>query len=84
MLKGKITSMRENCETAELESKASRETIMRLVTEAEREQKSVNRHAMDMEALRLVSHGCIWGMLGVQSRFSVIRSKSFVKIPQIR
>ena len=53
-LRGKITSMREHMESAELEHKASRETIMRLVAEAEKEQKLTTKFTMDLDTLRLV------------------------------
>lgn len=55
MLRSKIASMREYMESAELEHKASRETILRLVTEAEREQKSSNKYCLEIDAVRMVS-----------------------------
>jgi hypothetical protein len=55
MLKGKIATMKEHCHSAELETKASRETIMRLVSETDREQRSTNKFTMDMENCRMVS-----------------------------
>ena len=56
MLRGKIATLKEHCQTAELETKASRETIMRLVSESEREQKQVDKYTLDMDKVRLV--GC--------------------------
>lgn len=53
MLRGKITSMKEYMQTAEVEHKASRETILRLVAEAEREQNSVSKYSLEMDHLRL-------------------------------
>ena len=55
MLRGKLTTMKEYLTSAEVENKASRETIMRLVTETEREQRSVSKFTLDMDNLRLVS-----------------------------
>ncbi|ELU12895.1 hypothetical protein CAPTEDRAFT_173947 [Capitella teleta] len=51
-LRSKFASMREHLENAQLEHKASRETILRLVSEAEREQKSSNKYCMEMDSLR--------------------------------
>ena len=55
LMKGKLASMKEYMNTAEVENKASRETIMRLVSEAEREQKFASRYTVEMDNLRLVS-----------------------------
>ena len=54
LLQGKLTTMKEYLSSAELENKASRETIMRLVSETEREQKSASRYTLEMDTLRLV------------------------------
>ena len=54
MLRGKMATMKEYLSSAEVENKASRETIMRLVTEAEREQRSVGKFTLDLDNLRLV------------------------------
>ena len=47
--------MKEYLSNAELETKASRETIMRLVSESEKEQQSNNRYALEMDTIRTVS-----------------------------
>ncbi len=54
-LKGKIMSMKEYVTSAETETKACRETIMRLVTEAEKEQASATKFSMELDSLRVVS-----------------------------
>lgn len=54
-MKSKLASMKEYMSTAEVENKASRETIMRLVSETEREQKFVSRYTVEMDNLKLVS-----------------------------
>ena len=46
--------MKEYVNNAEVETKASRETIMRLVSEAEKEQKSASRFNLEIDNLRLV------------------------------
>ena len=46
--------MKEYTNNAELETKACRETIMRLVTEAEKEQKSATKYSLELDSLRLV------------------------------
>ena len=55
MLRGKITTLREHYQSAELETKASRETIMRLVSEAEREQRTAGKFSMELERYKMVS-----------------------------
>ena len=54
MLKGKMVSMNEHLNKTNLETKASRETIMRLVSEVGREQRVATQYTTDMENLRLV------------------------------
>lgn len=51
MLKGKLATMKDYVGQAELEQQTNRETIARLMFEAEREQKSVSRCTLDMENL---------------------------------
>lgn len=54
-LKGKILTLNEHLNETQLETKASRETIMRLVSEMGREQKVATRYTVDIEKLRIVS-----------------------------
>ncbi|XP_030054333.1 coiled-coil domain-containing protein 170 [Microcaecilia unicolor] len=51
-LKGRIVSLEETINVHEMESKASRETIMRLVSEVNREQKKLATYTEEMETLR--------------------------------
>ncbi|XP_064602879.1 coiled-coil domain-containing protein 170-like isoform X2 [Liolophura sinensis] len=53
LLKGKLVTLNEMLTNTELESKASRETIMRLVSEVGREQKVANRYNTNYDSLRL-------------------------------
>ncbi len=46
--------MKEYVNNAEVETKASRETIMRLVSEAEKEQRNNSRYSVEMDGLRVV------------------------------
>ena len=46
--------MKEYVNNAEVETKASRETIMRLVSEAEKEQRNNSRFNVEMDNLRVV------------------------------
>ena len=55
-MKGKIVTMQEHLNETSLETKASRETIMRLVSEVGREQKITTKFTEDVEALRLVCY----------------------------
>ncbi|CAM4646467.1 unnamed protein product [Lepidochelys kempii] len=51
MLKGKIPTLAEAINVHEIESKASRETIMRLVSEVSKEQKRAIVYSQDMDKL---------------------------------
>ncbi|CAG5130218.1 unnamed protein product [Candidula unifasciata] len=51
-LKGRILTLNEHLNETQLETKASRETIMRLVSEMGREQKVATRYTSDIEKLR--------------------------------
>lgn len=52
MLKGKLLTLTEALNNSELETKASRETIMRLVSEIGREEQTRNKYTSEMEALQ--------------------------------
>ncbi|KAJ8045829.1 hypothetical protein HOLleu_08927 [Holothuria leucospilota] len=52
-LKGKLATLEESLSSTELESKASRETIQRLVNEIDREQKTYMSNATQVERLKL-------------------------------
>jgi len=54
MLRGKILTLNETLNNSELETKASRETIMRLVSEMGREQSLQSRYESERETLRSV------------------------------
>lgn len=51
MLKGKLATLKDYVSQTEFEQQTNRETIMRLMCEAEREQKSISRYTLDMENL---------------------------------
>ncbi|KAI0225840.1 hypothetical protein LSAT2_023409 [Lamellibrachia satsuma] len=53
IFKGKEVTLKEHLLSAEAENKASRETIMRLVNESEREKKFSSRYTVEVENLRL-------------------------------
>ncbi|XP_071164540.1 coiled-coil domain-containing protein 170-like [Mytilus edulis] len=53
VLKGKLVTLKEALNSTELETKASRETIMRLVSEVGKEQKVATRYTSDLERLRV-------------------------------
>ena len=52
--------MKEYVNNAEVETKASRETIMRLVSEAEKEQRNNSRFNVEMDNLRVVCMKCFY------------------------
>lgn len=54
ILKGKLVTLNETLANTELETKASRETIMRLVSEVGREQKASTATSTEIQNLRLV------------------------------
>lgn len=53
LLKGKLMTLSETLTNSQLESKASRETIMRLVSEMGREQKVTTRYTAEIENIRM-------------------------------
>lgn len=53
MLRGKLVTLNEMLSNSEMESKASRETIMRLVSEVSREQKVTSHSSFELNNLRL-------------------------------
>ena len=55
VMRGKLLTLNETLAHTELETKASRETIMRLVSEVGREQKASTTHHTEIQNLRLVS-----------------------------
>lgn len=72
LMKGKIVTLTETLNNTQIESKASRETIMRLVSEMGREQKVTTKYTNEVENLRLVRQplpqeelGWVWGLKGV-------------------
>ncbi|XP_045163398.2 coiled-coil domain-containing protein 170-like isoform X2 [Mercenaria mercenaria] len=52
MLKGKLLTLSETLNNSELETKASRETIMRLVSEMGKEQQTQSKYATELDHLR--------------------------------
>ena len=59
MLKGKLLNLNGALTSTELETKASRETIMRLVSEVGREQKVATRYTSEIENIRMVRYTSI-------------------------
>ena len=54
LLKGRLVTLGETLANMQVEGKASRETIMRLVSEMDREQKATTRYTVEMENVRMV------------------------------
>lgn len=67
MLKGKILTLNETLNNTELETKASRETIMRLVSEVGKEQRDFERMQKETDACRSVG----FLLLSSNMRFNV-------------
>lgn len=61
-LKDQVAALQEAVNVHEMESKANRETIMRLVSEVAKEQKKAAGYYQDMEKLNKV-HNCMACML---------------------
>ncbi|XP_014776748.1 coiled-coil domain-containing protein 170 [Octopus bimaculoides] len=53
MLRGKLITLTEMLNNSEMESKASRETIMRLVSEVGREQKTSSHNSYELNCLKM-------------------------------
>ena len=55
MLKGRLCTVQESLASSELEAKASRETITRLVSEVNTESSTASKYQQEIEHLRRVS-----------------------------
>lgn len=74
MLKGRLCTVQETLSTSELESKASRETINRLVSEVNHEQSIVSKYKQEMDHLQRVSDGTVTylSLIGKLTRLRII------------
>ncbi|XP_005089149.1 coiled-coil domain-containing protein 170 [Aplysia californica] len=75
MLKGKILNMNEHLNETQLETKASRETIMRLVSEVGREQKITTRYTSDIENLRLERDNAVAVKRDLEREIELLRER---------
>ncbi|KAK6183719.1 hypothetical protein SNE40_011145 [Patella caerulea] len=75
MLKGKILSLNELLNNTETETKASRETIMRLVSEVGREQKVATRYSSDIENLRMERDNALAAKRDMEREVDVVKER---------
>lgn len=75
LLKGKIVTLNETLNSTELESKASRETIMRLVSEVGKEQKVATRFTSEVDNLRLERDTAITEKRNMEREMTMMRER---------
>lgn len=75
LLKGKIVTLNETLNSTELESKASRETIMRLVSEVGKEQKVATRFTSEIDNLRLERDTAITEKRNMEREMTMMRER---------
>lgn len=75
LLKGKIVTLNETLNSTELESKASRETIMRLVSEVGKEQKVATRFTSEVDNLRLERDTAITEKRNMEQEMTMMRER---------
>uniref|UniRef100_A0A8W8I947 Coiled-coil domain-containing protein 170 n=3 Tax=Magallana gigas TaxID=29159 RepID=A0A8W8I947_MAGGI len=75
LLKGKIVTLNETLNSTQLESKASRETIMRLVSEVGKEQKVATRFTSEIDNLRLERDTAITEKRNMEREMTMMRER---------
>ncbi|XP_069117841.1 coiled-coil domain-containing protein 170-like [Argopecten irradians] len=75
LLKGKIVTMSECLNSTELETKASRETIMRLVSEVGKEQKIATRYTSEIEAIRMERDDAVNSRHGLEREIELLKER---------
>ncbi|ESO87729.1 hypothetical protein LOTGIDRAFT_127327, partial [Lottia gigantea] len=75
MLKGKILTLNELLNNTETETKASRETIMRLVSEVGREQKVATRYSSDIDNLRQERDNALAARRDMEREVEVVKER---------
>ncbi|XP_060072809.1 coiled-coil domain-containing protein 170-like [Ylistrum balloti] len=75
ILKGKIITMSECLNSTELETKASRETIMRLVSEVGKEQKCATRYTTEIDNLRMERDEALSSKHGLEREIELLKER---------
>ncbi|XP_046545107.1 coiled-coil domain-containing protein 170-like [Haliotis rubra] len=75
MLKGKLLSLNEALNNTEMETKASRETIMRLVSEVGREQKVATRYTSEIDSIRMERDNALAGKREVEREIELMKER---------
>ncbi|XP_013406676.1 coiled-coil domain-containing protein 170 [Lingula anatina] len=75
IMKGKLTSLHEALENTELETKASRETIMRLVSEVNREQNASSKYTVEMDNLRMERDNAIMSKRELEQEIKLLKER---------
>ncbi|XP_041353054.1 coiled-coil domain-containing protein 170-like [Gigantopelta aegis] len=75
MLKGKLLNLNEALTSTELETKASRETIMRLVSEVGREQKVATRYTAELENIRMERDNALAGKRDMEREIDIMKER---------
>ncbi|KAJ8308568.1 hypothetical protein KUTeg_013442 [Tegillarca granosa] len=75
MLKGKIVTLSETLNSTELETKASRETIMRLVSEVGKEQQIATRYTSEVDSLKMERDSAITARISLEKEVEIMRER---------
>lgn len=75
MLKGKVASLEESLHNSELEAKASRETISRLVAEVNREQSSSSKYTSELDRLKVDRDAVESGRRDLQREVELLKER---------
>lgn len=75
LLKGKIVTLKEALSSTELETKASRETIMRLVSEVGKEQKVATKYTSELDRLRMERDEAVDVRRSLEREIDVLRER---------
>ncbi|XP_076463456.1 coiled-coil domain-containing protein 170-like [Babylonia areolata] len=75
LLKGKLLTLSETLTNTQLEGKASRDTIMRLVSEMAREQKVATRYTAEVDNLRVERDNAVQSRLELEREVEMMRDR---------
>ncbi|XP_025105886.1 coiled-coil domain-containing protein 170-like [Pomacea canaliculata] len=75
LLKGKLVTLNETLASTQLESKASRETIMRLVSEMNRDQKVTTKYTSEVENLRMERDNALMSKRDVEREVELLKER---------
>ncbi|KAL8611121.1 hypothetical protein ACOMHN_064411 [Nucella lapillus] len=75
LLKGKLMTLHETLTNTQLEGKASRDTIMRLVSEMAREQKVATRYTTEVDSLRVDRENAVKARMEMEREVDMLKER---------